>query len=188
MSQSFALNYANHSLTVEILKTKMKTKQMKTKMNQTKNNLPEKIRGNVIDLLNQNLADIIDLQLQAKQAHWNVKGPSFISLHDLFDKVAHEMGDFADDIAERAVALGGVALGTARVTARNSRLREYPLDIGSGSDHVAALSNALAAFGKSVRAAIDTAAETGDADTSDLFTEVSRGIDKLLWFVEAHEG
>lgn len=164
----------------------MKTKK-KIKLHQTKNNLPEKTRGNIIDLLNQNLADILDLQLQAKQAHWNVRGPGFISLHELFEKVADEMGDFADDIAERAVALGGVALGTARVTARISRLREYPLDISFGDDHIAALSSALAASGKSIRAAIDTAAETGDAGTSDLLTEVSRGIDKLLWFVEAHK-
>ena len=158
---------------------------MKTKLNQTKNNLPEETRRKVVDLLNQNLADILDLRLQAKQAHWNVKGPSFFSLHELFDKVAEELEGFADEIAERAVALGGVALGTARVAASGSRLSEYPLDICLGGKHVEALSSALAAFGKSARAAIDTVAGTGDAVTTDLFTEGSRGIDKLLWFVEA---
>lgn len=160
--------------------------QMKTMLNPTKNNLSEKTRRAMIGLLNQNLADILDLQLQAKQAHWNVKGPAFFSLHELFDKAAEELEGFADEIAERAVALGGVALGTMRIAANCSRLGEYPHDISSGGEHVEALSNNLAAFGKLVRAAIEVAAETGDADTSDLFTEVSRGLDKLLWFVEAH--
>lgn len=156
------------------------------KLHKTKNDLPEKTRRKMIDLLNQHLADALDLHLQAKQAHWNVKGPTFIALHELFDKVEEEVEEFADDIAERAVALGGVALGTARVAAKHSRLPEYPLDISEGREHVQALATALAAFGKSARAAIDTAAKAGDADTADLFTEVSRGTDKLLWFVEAH--
>lgn len=159
---------------------------MNTKLNKTKINLPEETRRQVIDLLNQNLADILDLQLQAKHAHWNVKGPNFFSLHRLFDKVAEEMEGFADELAERAVALGGVALGTAKLAAANSRLQEYPPELTAGEGHVEALSNALAAFGKSVREAIEEAGKADDADTSDLFTEVSRGTDKLLWFVEAH--
>lgn len=159
---------------------------MKTKLNQTKNDLPQQTRRKVIDLLNQNLADALDLRLQAKQAHWNVKGPSFFSLHELFDKVAEELEGFIDEIAERAVALGGVARGTVRIAARSSRLNEYPLDISAGSKHIHTLSEALSMFGKSVRRAIDTAATMGDADTADLFTEVSRGVDKLLWFIEAH--
>lgn len=163
----------------------MKTK-MKTKLNPTKNNLSTETRRKVIDLLNQNLADILDLQLQAKQAHWNVKGPNFFSLHQLFDKVAAEMEGFADEIAERAVALGGVALGTVKLAAANSRLDEYPPELTTGDGHVGALSNALAAFGKSVREAIEVAGKADDADTSDLFTGVSRSTDKLLWFVEAH--
>ncbi len=164
----------------------MKTK-MKTKLNPTKNNLPEETRRKVIDLLNQNLADILDLQLQAKHAHWNVKGPNFFALHQLFDKVAEEMEGFADEIAERAVALGGVAVGTAKLAAANSRLQEYPPELTAGEGHVEALSNALAAFGKSVREAIEVAGKADDADTSDLFTGVSRSTDKLLWFVEAHQ-
>lgn len=159
---------------------------MKNKLNQTKNDLPEQTRRKVIDLLNQSLADALDLHLQAKQAHWNVKGPSFFSLHELFDKVAEELEGFADEIAERAVALGGIARGTVRVAAKSSRINEYPLDISAGSKHVQALADALSVFGKSVRAAIETATKMGDADTADLFTEVSRGVDKLLWFVEAH--
>jgi starvation-inducible DNA-binding protein len=156
------------------------------KLHRTRNDLPEKTRRKMVDLLNQHLADVIDLNLQAKQAHWNVKGPSFIALHELFDKVAEETEEFVDEIAERAVALGGVALGTARVAAKNSCLPEYPLDISAGREHVEALAAALATFGKGAREAIHTAAKADDIDTSDLFTEVSRGIDKLLWFVEAH--
>ena len=153
----------------------------------TQNDLPEKVRRGAIELLNQQLADALDLRLQAKQAHWNVKGPNFIALHELFDEVVEELEEYVDEIAERAVELGGTALGTVRVAAKASRLREYPLDIASGREHVMALSGQLAEFGKAARAAFDTAARLGDADTSDLFTEVSRGVDKLLWKVEAHE-
>ncbi len=159
---------------------------MKTTLHQTKNNLSEKVRRTSIGLLNQQLADALDLQLQAKQAHWNVKGPHFIALHELFDKVAEEFAGFSDDLAERAVELGGVALGTIQVVSKASRMKRYPVDIASGPVHVEALSSALAAFGKTSRAAIDAAAKIGDANTADLFTEVSRGVDKLLWLVEAH--
>jgi len=159
---------------------------MKTKLHQTRNDLREKTRRAMVALLNQQLADVLDLGLQAKQAHWNVKGPHFIALHELFDKIAEELEEFSDDIAERAVALGGIALGTVQCVARNSRLNAYPPDITSGREHVSALSDALARFGGTTRAAIDSATKAGDADTADLFTGVSRGVDKLLWLVEAH--
>jgi starvation-inducible DNA-binding protein len=152
----------------------------------TKNDLPEKARTALIELLNQRLAGAIDLQLQGKQAHWNVKGPSFIALHELFDKVVDHASEAADLIAERVVQLGGVAEGTIRSVAQTSELEAYPLDIATGADHVAALSGALAAFGSRVREAIDETAKLGDAGTADIFTEISRGTDKLLWFVEAH--
>src|SRR5262245_25284190 len=154
-------------------------------MYQTKNDLLEQSRKRLIELSSARLADC-DLQLQAKQAHWNVKGPSFIALHKLFDEVADTAEEAVDTIAERIVQLGGIAEGTVRVAGQRSDLKEYPLNIASGEDHADALSNALAASGKLVRSAIDQAAELGDVDTSDLFTEVSRGIDKQLWFVEAH--
>ncbi len=159
---------------------------MKMKLHRTQNDLPEKTRQEIIVLLNQQLADVLDLDLQIKQAHWNVKGPHFIGLHELFDKVADELHEFTDEIAERAVQLGGVALGTIQVVEKRSRLSACPLDAHSGKSHVAALSGALAHFAKTTRTAIDTAAKTGDADTADLFTEISRGVDKLLWMVEAH--
>jgi len=155
-------------------------------MFKTKNDLPEERRKQVIEILANRLADCTDLQLQAKQAHWNVKGPSFIALHELFDKVADTAEESVDLIAERIVQLGGIAEGTVRVAGQRSSLAEYPLKISAGKDHVDALSSALATFGKLVRSAIDQTAELGDVDTSDLFTEVSRGIDKYLWFVEAH--
>jgi starvation-inducible DNA-binding protein len=155
-------------------------------MFETKNDLPEATRSKVVELLNARLADCIDLQTQTKQAHWNVKGPNFIALHELFDKVNEDVEDYVDEIAERAVQLGGVAEGTARTAARRSALAEYPASAVDGRSHVEALSSALAAFGTAARKGIDQANELGDLDTADLFTEVSRGIDKWLWFVEAH--
>jgi starvation-inducible DNA-binding protein len=155
-------------------------------MFETKNDLPQTIRVKVIELLNARLADAIDLQTQIKQAHWNVKGPNFIALHDLFDKINDAAVEYVDELAERATQLGGVAEGTARIVAKRSKLSEYPTTSVDGRSHVEALSSALAAFGKSARNAIDEANELRDLDTADLFTEISRGIDKWLWFVEAH--
>ncbi|HUI38391.1 MAG TPA: DNA starvation/stationary phase protection protein Dps [Thermoplasmata archaeon] len=151
----------------------------------TRNDLPEPARQSLIELLDARLADAGDLQSQMKQAHWNVKGPNFIALHELFDKVNEDVEGYVDDLAERVVQLGGVAHGTARQVATRSTLAEYP-DVRDGHRHVEAVSDALAAFGKGVRAAIDVADRAGDKDTADLFTEISRGVDKWLWFVEAH--
>jgi starvation-inducible DNA-binding protein len=153
---------------------------------ETANDLPKTSRVEVIGLLNQRLADALDLQSQMKQAHWNVKGPNFIGLHKLFDEIDEAVEEYVDLIAERIAQLGGIAEGTARVAAERSRLDEYPLDIADGSAHVAAVSRALSTFGREARLAIDEAGEFNDADTADIFTEVSRGIDKWLWFVEAH--
>ena len=155
-------------------------------MFKTKNDLPETTRVKVVELLNARLADCIDLQTQTKQAPWNVKGPTFIALHELFDKINEDVEDYVDDIAERAVQLGGVAEGTVRMAAKRSSLSEYPAKAVDGHSHVEALSSALAAFGTTARKGIDQANDLGDLDTADLFTEVSRGIDKWLWFVEAH--
>ena len=155
-------------------------------MYETENDLPEKARAELNALINQRLADVIDLQAQLKQAHWNVKGPHFIGLHELFDKIAEEVEDYVDMIAERVVQLGGIAEGTVRTAAARSRLEEYPLNIADGAAHVEAVAKALSTFGREARMTIDEAAGLDDADTADLFTEVSRGIDKWLWFVEAH--
>src|ERR1700735_2545385 len=111
----------------------------------TKNDLPEGARSQLIALCNARLAEAIDLQTQCKQAHWNVKGPDFIALHELFDKVNADVENYVDTIAERAVQLGGIADGTARSVAKRSTLPEYPANLSNGKDHVEALSSALAA-------------------------------------------
>ena len=156
------------------------------KLYATKNDLSEQTRSQVIALCNARLADSVDLETQVKQAHWNVKGPDFISLHKLFDEINEDVEDYVDLTAERVVQLGGVAEGTARLAVKASKLPEYPATIAEGHQHVDALSTVLAAYGKLARAAIDEADKLGDADTADIFTEISRGVDKWLWFVEAH--
>jgi starvation-inducible DNA-binding protein len=158
-----------------------------TAVHATKIDLSESKREKLIALLNARLADAVDLRMQAKQAHWNVKGPAFIALHELFDDVATAFLEPIDEIAERAVQLGGTARGTVQSVSATTGLKPYPVDIAAGTDHVEALASALAAFGKSIRTAIDTADELGDKDTADLFTAVSRASDKYLWFVEAHQ-
>ena len=152
----------------------------------TKIDIPEEKRIDLIALLQGTLTESINLKLQCKQAHWNVRGPNFIALHELFDQVAGIVEGFVDELAERITTLGGVANGTIGFIAEQTKLPAYSTDLVSGKDHVEALSGSLAAFGKLVRENIDKAAELGDADTEDLFTEVSRGIDQQLWFVEAH--
>ena len=153
----------------------------------TRNDLPEETRAQVIGLLNQRLADAIDLQTQCKQAHWNVKGPAFIALHKLFDEVNESVEEYVDLIAERIVQLGGIAEGTVGVVAKRTSLAGYPLALSTGGDHVAALADALAGFGRTARVGIEEMNELEDAGTADLLTEISRGIDQWLWFVEAHQ-
>jgi starvation-inducible DNA-binding protein len=152
----------------------------------TKNDLSTSIRTQVSGLLNQRLADCIDLQTQCKQAHWNVKGPSFIGLHKLFDEINEDVEEYVDLLAERIIQLGGVAEGTARMVASRSSLEEYPSQVTSGEDHVDALSSALAMFGNSTRTVIEDIDQLGDPATADILTEITRGVDKWLWFVEAH--
>ena len=155
-------------------------------MHKTRNSLAENVRSQIAVLLNRHLALAIDLHAQTKQAHWNVKGPNFIALHELFDKLADEVEEFSDTVAERVTALGGTAEGTIQVVAERTTLARYPLQIGEGKAHLEALSGALAAFANSVRKAIEEADALGDADTADLFTGISREADKQLWFLEAH--
>lgn len=152
----------------------------------TKNDIPTEVRNNINLVLGQLLADAIDLHYQTKQAHWNVKGENFIALHQLFDALATEVSLVVDTIAERIIQLGGSAQGTVRVSAKKSRLKEYPLDITDSQQHVDALSSALAAFNKSARKAIDETDELSDAVSADMLTGITSGLDKQLWFVESH--
>jgi starvation-inducible DNA-binding protein len=153
---------------------------------ETKNDLPPELRGRVAELLNQRLADAVDLAAQAKHAHWNVKGVQFNPLHLLFDSVHDAVEDYADLLAERVVQLGGVALGTVRVAAGRSILAEYPAGAVDGLEHVSAMAAVLSTFGGRMRRAIDETGSWGDQDSADLCTEISRGTDKWLWMVEAH--
>ncbi|MBO0739024.1 MAG: DNA starvation/stationary phase protection protein Dps [Alphaproteobacteria bacterium] len=155
-------------------------------MYKTANTLPEQIRSRSVALLNRHLAGSIDLHAQVKQAHWNVRGPTFIAIHELFDKVADVVEEYSDKIAERAGTLGGTAAGTVQTAAERSFLGPYRLGVADAEAHIAAVAEALANFGESVRNAIDETVSFGDIDTSDLFTEVSRGIDYQLWLVESH--
>jgi starvation-inducible DNA-binding protein len=156
------------------------------KMYETRIDIPKATREKLIDLTNQQLADSLDLYTQTKQAHWNVKGSDFIQLHELFDELAGHLVEFVDTIAERATALGGTALGTARMAAGASTLPEFPEDAVEGMDVVRALADRFGVYAASTRRAMDESDKLGDMDTNDLFTEVSRQVDKDLWFLDAH--
>jgi len=152
----------------------------------TRNSVPHDVRVQVIELLNQHLADTFDLYSQTKQAHWNVRGIHFSELHKLFDELAEAIEPFIDELAERAGALGGQANGTARMSAKATRLPEYGLDIVTGDQHLQALTERYSLVANATRTAIDTVMEWGDQDSADLLIEQSRVLDKSLWFLEAH--
>ena len=151
----------------------------------TANSLGLATRRRVIELLGQRLADVVDLGTQAKQAHWNVKGPQFSALHLLFDGIHAAVDGYVDLLAERVVQLGGVAQGTVRQAAKRSALREYPAAV-DGMEHVHAMTAALATAGALMRDAVVKATRWEDPDSADICTEISRGLDKWLWMVEAH--
>jgi starvation-inducible DNA-binding protein len=156
------------------------------RMHTTRNALPSNAKSVSIDLLNARLADGIDLALITKQAHWNLKGPQFIGIHEMLDGFRTAQDDWNDTMAERAVQLGGTALGTTQVVAGATKLEAYPTDVYKIADHLAALIDRYATYANALHENIDQADDAGDADTADIFTEVSRGIDKQLWFLEAH--
>ena len=148
--------------------------------------LDEATRKTSIELLNKALSDSIALSLAIKQAHWTLKGPSFIGLHELMDDVGGRMNAASDMIAERCIILGGHTYGTLELVAQNSTVTPYPGNITWQGKHVTALTERLMAFGALMRQSIEAAAEAGDDDTADLFTEISRTVDKDAWFVGAH--
>ncbi len=152
----------------------------------TRNDLEDNAKKVSIDILNARLVDSIDLALITKQAHWNLKGPRFIMIHEMLDGFRDQIDEHVDTMAERVAQLGGTALGTSQAVAGSSTLKPYPVDIYKIEDHLAQLIEHYAACANAVRRAIDHTAEAGDADTADIFTAVSRDLDKALWFLEAH--
>lgn len=157
-----------------------------TKLYPTRNNIPEGEREKVVAMMNARLAELIDLALVIKQAHWNLKGPQFIAVHEMLDGFRSTMDTHVDEVAERLVQLGGTALGTVQLVSQNTSLASYPADIHRIEDHLKALADHYAGVGATVRKSIDEADELGDADSSDLLTSVSRTLDSNLWFIEAH--
>lgn len=155
-------------------------------LNATHNDLPEKSRQKMVHQLQAHLCDALDLSMQCKQAHWTIKGPHFAALHALFDEAHNEARGWVDDIAERAVSLGGHVVGTAQRTAERSRLPAYPTDTQDGLRHVQALAQAMACFAKHTRAGIAQAEACDDAVSADLLTGITRAVDKRLWMLEAH--
>jgi len=153
---------------------------------QTSIDIPAKNRQAVIALLNQQLADTFDLFSQTKQAHWNVKGPNFYQLHELYDELAESLLAHIDSIAERANALGGFVTGTARMAVGASRLQDYPQDAVLDMANVAALAKVYAAAAEGTRKAADEAEKQEDMVTNDLLIGVAHDLDKYLWFLEAH--
>jgi starvation-inducible DNA-binding protein len=157
-----------------------------SRLRPTRNDLPETSREPVTRLLNAQLASGLHLALQAKQAHWNVRGPNFAQLHTLFDEIYDSAVAWSDLIAERAAALGGIAESTLAEVSERSALPILAGKLTSGPALLEGLAAALAGFGAGVRGAIEASEQHGDAGTADLFTEVSRGVDEKLWMVEAH--
>ncbi len=155
-------------------------------MHKTRSDLSKDIRKGVIELLQARLADAVDLTYSCKQAHWTLRGPDFLQLHELFDRLSGEVAEHADEIAERIATLGGQARGTVHTAAKETSLKPYPLDLAPDQQHVLALADRLAAFGKAIRADIKAADKLGDPTTTDLFTRISGAADKALWLVEAH--
>jgi starvation-inducible DNA-binding protein len=155
-------------------------------MHKTSIDLPSNTRTSVIQVLNSRLADLTDLKLAVKHAHWNVKGPSFIGLHKMFDEFSAELDTHIDAVAERVTALGGTAQGTLAETVKASSQPAFPTDVVDGMKVVRAVAEGYAAAAKKVRDGIDEADEAGDAGTADLLTDVSRVLDERLWFLEAH--
>ena len=166
--------------------TKMQGSKDHQRPHQTRNGTQSNAKKVSIETLGKRLADGIDLALAVKQAHWNLKGPEFIGIHLMLDGFRDELDDYNDKVAERITQLGGTARGTATSVAAESGLNPYPLDTYNVADHVAALIDRYAVYANAVRQNIDDTDEAGDAGTSDLLTEVSRGVDKQLWFLEAH--
>jgi starvation-inducible DNA-binding protein len=147
--------------------------------------LPIEARTAVARALDASLADGLDLHMQIKVAHWNVKGPHFAALHPLFETFAVALAAHDDAIAERAVTLGAQVHGTARHVASTSRLPDYPAETTRGLDHVRLLAERVETYLQGVRAARGVAEAHRDTDTVDLLTAVISDFEKNAWFLRA---
>lgn len=170
----------------QIREVTTQAKSVRGLQHSTRNNLDEQTRAASVQLLNARLADGIDLALAIKQAHWNMRGPQFISIHMLMDTFRDEVDAGNDLMAERAAQLGGTVLGTTQAVASGTSVKPYPVDIFAIEDHLTALIERFGTVANAIREAIDTVDEAGDQTTADIFTEVSRTLDKNLWFLESH--
>lgn len=173
-------------MSAQLQEVKKSANKVKGLTHKTANDLSENVRSTSVELLNARLADGIDLALAIKQAHWNMRGPQFIAVHELMDQYRQEIDDGNDEMAERVAQLGGVALGTTQTVASATTLKAYPVEAISIEDHLDALIDRFSTVAEAIRDAIETTEQAGDATTADILTEISRTLDKNLWFLESH--
>ncbi|MBK7962083.1 MAG: DNA starvation/stationary phase protection protein Dps [Bdellovibrionales bacterium] len=155
-------------------------------MHMTRNDIPEKKRHQITNILNQHLASAIDLSFQAKQAHWNVKAENFTELHEVFDTIYETISASVDEIGERISQLGGQAEGTIQVATKKTYLKPLTLGFNKGPDLVSALADAVAVYGKCLRKSIEEMGPLKDAVSGDMLTQIARSVDKQLWILESH--
>lgn len=151
----------------------------------SRNDLNDNAKKTSVEVLGGVLADSIDLYNMTRHAHWNVKGPQFLSLHELFEQFYTQLATDIDDVAERLVTLGGTAMGVSQAIPGTTRLPPYPAEIRQGQEHLVQLLQRYGRVAKALREGIDATDEAGDADTADLLTGLSRNIDKAVWMMEA---
>lgn len=150
------------------------------------NTLPSNAKAASIEVLSALLVDGVDLALVTKQAHWNLRGPRFIALHEMIDGFRAEIDVHVDIMAERIVQLGAAAVATSQAVAESSHLTPYPTNITAENLHLAALLERFGAVATSVRAGVSLCADAGDANSADILTAYSRALDKTVWLLEAH--
>jgi starvation-inducible DNA-binding protein len=162
------------------------SKESTTKLLPSRNDLSQKARTEVVDLTNRAIASLIDLQLQTKQTHWNLRAPQFIAIHEMLDELYADLDKYVDVLAERITQLGGTAYGTLEAVTAHTKLETYPAKVHTWESRIEHFANVIAIAGAQCREAIDQTDEAGDAVSADIYTGVARGIDMWLWKVESH--
>ena len=140
----------------------------------------------LVTMLNQLLAELIDYHLQVKQAHWHIRGPNFIALHEFLDKVAEQVSQTADEIAERIVQLGELAKGTLQHVQQATALPPYPVDLHDSQQHIVLLGQAITAIMQRMAQVIEHAEQVPDVVTVDILTTIVGQFAKLRWLISAH--